>query len=442
MDESVIDAVRQAVTSDPANVALRTHLTQLLLDAEHLDEAWQHASTALAADPANTELLTLAARAGELTGHTTEADGYRTLLAALSGTNAPADTAPAAPPWHTPTEPASDEAPVELDEPERVPLHAGDVPDSVDDLLDLWDDSDAMPEPVVGEMHRDRVLLRDVGGMEHVKERLHTSFLNPMRNPELQAAFGMSMRGGLLLWGPPGCGKTFIAKAVAGELDANFYAVGLSDVLDMYIGSSERNITAVFETARRNAPCVLFLDEVDALGQKRTHLRGGSGSMRGVVNQLLQEMDGATSDNEGVFVLAATNHPWDIDSALLRPGRLDRSLLVLPPDTAARAAILELHLRSRPTDKIDFLKCARSTEGLSGADLAMVAEQATEYAMNASMKSGNIEPITMRQLGKAIKEVKPSYGPWVESARNYALFNNESGTYDELLAWLKGTKIR
>lgn len=451
MSETVIDAMRQAVIASPDNVELRTHLATLLLQSAQHEEAWEHACAALASEPANKSLLEVAADAGEACGHEDKAAGYRMLLNALT-TRSSGETKPATvpPPWRqtNPTINNEDDdavdpewTDVETNEvpPERTPIPAGQVPDSVDDLLDLWDDSDAMPEPTVGEMHRDRLLLRDVGGMEQVKERLNTSFLTPMRNPELQAAFGKSMRGGLLLWGPPGCGKTFIAKAVAGELDANFYSVGLSDVLDMWIGSSERNITSIFETARRNAPCVLFLDEVDALGQKRTHLRGGGG-MRGVVNQLLQEMDGATSDNEGVFVLAATNHPWDIDSALLRPGRLDRSLLVLPPDTAARAAILELHLRERPTQKVDYLKCAKATAGLSGADLALVAEQATEYAMTESMKSGSIEPISMRHLGRAVKEIKPSYGPWTESARNYALFNNESGKYDELLRWFKDNK--
>lgn len=419
MDDSVKNALEAAVAADPTNVALRSHLAQLLMESNDHEGAWEHAVAGLTTDPANIALLRIASGCGDAAGHPDEAAAYRTLADALTGKDS-----------NTPNEPTKVTA-------------TGPVPDSVDDLLDIWDENEGPAEPTVGEISRDRLLLADVGGMEEVKQRLHTSFLNPMRNPEMQAAFGKSMRGGLLLWGPPGCGKTFIAKAVAGELDANFYSVGLSDILDMYMGSSEQNIANIFDIARRNTPCVLFLDEVDAIGMKRTQLRGGGGSaMRGVVNQLLQEMDGANKDNEGVFVLAATNHPWDVDSALLRPGRFDRSLLVLPPDEGARAAILELHLRDRPTENVDFVKCARSTDGLSGADLALVAEQATELAMEQSIAKGSIVPITMKHLAKAIKATAPSYGPWVDSARNFAMFNNESGQYDDLINWLSKNKIR
>jgi SpoVK/Ycf46/Vps4 family AAA+-type ATPase len=117
----------------------------------------------------------------------------------------------------------------------------------------------------------------------------------------------------VLLYGPPGCGKTFLARAVAGELGARFFALGLNDVLDMWLGESERRLHDAFAAARRAAPCVLFLDELDALGQKRSHLRRSAG--RNVVNQLLAELDGAQADNEGLFVLAATNHPWDVDTS-------------------------------------------------------------------------------------------------------------------------------
>src|SRR5581483_7199199 len=128
--------------------------------------------------------------------------------------------------------------------------------------------------------------------------------------------------GGLLMYGPPGCGKTFIARALAGEMGAHFLAVSLADVLDMWIGQSERNVRELFNIARRSAPCVIFLDEVDALGQKRSQLRNSAA--RGTVNQLLSEMDGMQSTNDGVYVLGTTNHPWDVDVALRRPGRFDR----------------------------------------------------------------------------------------------------------------------
>ena len=302
---------------------------------------------------------------------------------------------------------------------------AGSVPD--DDPLSAYD------------VEIPTARLSDVGGMNDVKRRLDIAFLTPMRNPALREAYGKSLRGGLLLYGPPGCGKTFIARALAGELGARFASVSLADVLDMYIGTSERNVHSLFEAARRAAPCVLFLDELDALGLKRSHLRGGA--QRGSVNQLLTELDGIGSDNDGVFVLAATNAPWDIDPALRRPGRLDRMLLVLPPDAPARDAILRGQLARRPVAGVDVVKLVKQTEDFSGADLAHLVETATEYALEASSRSGQVQPVTMRELGAALKEVRPSTGAWFGAARNVAEFGNDHGDYDELLAYLKRRRM-
>jgi SpoVK/Ycf46/Vps4 family AAA+-type ATPase len=274
-----------------------------------------------------------------------------------------------------------------------------------------------------------------VGGLADVKKRLDASFLAPLRNPELRALYGKSLRGGLLLYGPPGCGKTFLAKAVAGELGAAFLHVSLADVLDMYIGQSERNVKELFEVARSSAPCVLFLDELDAIGQKRSLTRNSG--MRTTVNQLLTELDGVGSDNEGVFVLAATNHPWDVDPALRRPGRLDRTLLVLPPDLDAREAILRTHLRERPVERIDTRKLAKATDGFSGADLAHLCESASENALMDSVGSGTVRMIGMRDFDRALAEIRPSIGPWLETARNVALYANASGEYDDLAKWLR-----
>ena len=286
---------------------------------------------------------------------------------------------------------------------------------------------------------RTTLKLADVAGMNQVKQRLEAAFLAPMRNPELRKLYGKSLRGGLLLYGPPGCGKTFIARAVAGELGARFMAVSFADIIDMFVGQSERNIHELFEIARRNAPCVLFLDEVDAIGQKRSQLRNTP--MRSAVNQLLLELDDVGGGNEGVFLLAATNHPWDVDSALRRPGRFDRTLLVLPPDNAAREAIFRFHLRDRPVAGVNLGRLAKVTDGYSGADIAHICETASERALLDSINRGEARMIGQPDLEASAAEVKPSLGAWFDTARNVALFANEGGAYDDLADYLKKRRL-
>jgi len=261
------------------------------------------------------------------------------------------------------------------------------------------------------------------------------AFLAPLRNPEVRKMYGKKLKGGLLMYGPPGCGKTFLARAVAGEVRARFMNVGLSDVLDMYLGESERRLHELFETARRNAPTVIFFDEIDALGQKRSQQRNAG--TRNVVNQLLTEMDSVDADNEGVFVLGATNHPWDVDAALRRSGRFDRVVLVLPPDVPAREAILASHLAGRPTTGVDVKELAKATAHFSGADLAHLCESATELAMEEALRSGNAKPIAGAHFKAALKELRPTTRAWFETAKNYAMFANEGGMYDDLLAYIK-----
>lgn len=406
-DPSVIAALEAAIAADPANPALRIHLASLLVMSGDPARALEHAQAALATSPDDAEALMAARDAAQALGDTNRANSYARLLGI-------GDAAP---------RPAPDPGPEP--EPQAVTEGGPDfLPDDIDGLI---------------ETERPKVTLADVGGLEQVKARLDAAFLAPLRNPELRAYYGKSLRGGLLLYGPPGCGKTFLARAVAGELGAAFFSLGLSDVLDMWLGESERKLHDAFAAARRAAPCVLFLDELDALGQKRSHLRHSAG--RNVVNQLLAELDGAEADNEGVFVLAATNHPWDVDTALRRPGRLDRTVLVLPPDPPAREAILRNALAERPVEPVDLAKLVKRTNGCSGADLVHIVESASEAALQESVRTGEMRPITQRQLEQAAGEVAPSTRAWFGVAHNYALYANEAGQYDDLLAYIRTHKL-
>ncbi|MEU0403525.1 ATP-binding protein [Streptomyces sp. NPDC006197] len=443
-DESpLIRSLRAAVAAAPGDVPLRLHFAELLLAEGRHDEAVAEAAVALQHAPGDAAARALMVRA-----------------MGMPPAPAPVSEEPAAP--AAPAEaavPVAPAAPVESAPVPDEPAKSAPVPEEPAPSFD-WDAAEQQVQDLVGPRFLDdpqadgaagtagdaaawdvdapgAVRLADVGGMDEVKERLEAAFLAPMRNPELRRLYGKSLRGGLLLYGPPGCGKTFIARAVAGELGANFLTVSLSDVLDMWIGASEKNIHDIFETARRQAPCVVFLDELDALGAKRsrTHHSG----LRNVVNQLLTELDGIASGagNEGVFVLAATNVPWDVDIALRRPGRLDRTLLVLPPDAAARESILRYHLRERPIEAVDLGKLVKATEDFSGADLAHVCETAAEAALLDSARTGSVRLITTKDLLGAAKQIKPSTEPWFAAARNVAMFANEGGLYDDLLAHLK-----
>ncbi|MFS1702998.1 AAA family ATPase [Alteromonas sp. AMM-1] len=285
----------------------------------------------------------------------------------------------------------------------------------------------------------DVIYLNDVAGMEAVKKRLTLSFLAPLKHPELSKQFGKKVSGGLLLYGPPGCGKTYIARALAGELGAKFINVGMADILDMYVGESERKLHDIFQTARRNAPCVLFFDELDALGHKRTNLKNSG--MRTLVNQLLNEMDSVESNNKNVFVLGATNLPWDVDQALKRPGRFDRMVAVFPPDKVARKAIFEMNLSNTPVSGLSIDKLVDKTELYSGADIAHICQSAIENALEKSLELGQVKALDDKDFAAPLKEIKASALSWFESARNYALFANESGNFDELLEFIKAKKL-
>lgn len=282
---------------------------------------------------------------------------------------------------------------------------------------------------------REVVRFADVGGHEGIKDKIRKKIILPMQKPGLFARFRKKAGGGVLLYGPPGCGKTLLARATAGECNYTFLNVQISDVLDMYVGESERKLAALFEKARQAAPAVLFFDEVEALGAKRTH--GRDSNTAKLVSQFLAEMDGFASRNDNLLILGATNVPWAIDPAFRRPGRFDRVLFVPPPDRGAREAILHIHLDKRPlASNLDIAAIAAKTSSFSGADLQNLVETAVDLAIEATITTGRETALQQGHLLEALAEVKPTTLEWLTTARNHARYANEGGQYDEVLEFL------
>jgi SpoVK/Ycf46/Vps4 family AAA+-type ATPase len=211
-------------------------------------------------------------------------------------------------------------------------------------------------------------------------------------------------------------------------------AISITDILSKWLGESEQRLHQLFEQARRRSPAVIFIDEVDAIGGSRTN---AAASMAPIVNVLLTELDGVAAKNDNLMVLAATNTPWRVDDALRRPGRFDRILFVPPPDVPAREAILKIHLRDLPVEKLDFGKLAQLTDHFSGADLRAAVERASEKAIYQEMQTGRAAKLTRALLVEVIKERRPSTTEWLETARSYAAYANRSGLYDDLVEYFE-----
>jgi AAA+ superfamily predicted ATPase len=282
---------------------------------------------------------------------------------------------------------------------------------------------------------REVMTFTDVAGHDEVKAQISRKIVLPFAKPSLFQRFKKKAGGGVLMYGPPGCGKTLLARATAGECNAKFLSVHIPEILDMYIGQSEKRLAAAFVEARQSRPSVLFIDEIEALAARRKYATESTQAT--LVSTFLSEMDGVSASNEGVLILAATNVPWAIDTAFRRPGRFDKVIFVPPPDEGARRAILRLKLADRPQAKdlaIDAI--AAKTSGFSGADLEGLVETAVEIAIEESIKSDAVAPLTNAHLASALKEMKPSTLEWLSSARNYAKYANQGGLYDDVAEFL------
>lgn len=291
----------------------------------------------------------------------------------------------------------------------------------------------------IQQVSEEKLRFSSIVGMEALKKTIRLKIIEPYLNPSLFERFRASTGGGILLYGPPGCGKTMFARAVANECNAGFIAVGISDVLNMWLGESERNLATMFERARSRQPCVLFFDELDALAYSRS--KAGSASARMVVNEFLTQLDGMGRENRGVLVLAATNMPWDVDPAMKRPGRFSRQIFVPPPDASARRAMLDIKLTGVPVASLDLDDLARRTEQFSGADIDGLLELAKESALADSLARGAERALEQADFDAALTQVQASTLEWLRTVRNVVKYAGDDGTYQDVERYLKTCRM-
>lgn len=435
MTQSTIDSLREALKFSPDNIPLRLHLAETLFHLNRLEEAEKEYLEALGIEQNDKALIGLAKVYYRKEAYATcnviledllktQPDNLDVLLLYTRSSL---------------KENAWDNA---RDTYQRLLDHYPNFTDEeLDAQLRVRGQQSSYPEEEAGDeeispfMQKPDINFSDVSGMEQVKKEIEIKIIQPLRHPELYKAYGKKVGGSILLYGPPGCGKTMIAKATAGQVNAKFINVGLNDILDMWLGNSEKNLHRIFEYARKNTPCVLFFDEIDALGASRADMKQSAG--RNLINQFLQELDGVENDNTGILILGATNIPWHLDPAFRRPGRFDRMIFVPPPDQEARAAMLRIKLKNKPAENIDYESISKITPEFSGADIAAVIDMAVEEKLEASFLEGRPLPLNTKDLQNAAKKHKASTREWFSIAKNFALYANDAGLYDDILHYLK-----
>lgn len=264
-------------------------------------------------------------------------------------------------------------------------------------------------ESQFGAVERPKLRFKDIAGLNTVKEEIKLKMLYPFQHPEGAKRFRIKRGGGVLLWGPPGTGKTMMARAIAGEIDAAFFTVKPSEIMRKWVGDSEQNIQALFDTARAEPISIIFIDEIEALVPARKD--GDSNNvMARLVPQILTELAGFEDNQNPLLFIGATNEPWSLDPAILRPGRFDVKIYVGLPDVAAREKLLEIGFKDRPlASDVDFKALAGRLEGFSGADINYVCENAAQDAFKRAIFKAEENPkISMMDIEKSIDETKPS----------------------------------
>lgn len=264
----------------------------------------------------------------------------------------------------------------------------------------------------------------NVAGLKGIKEIINEAIVYPLKNPELAEKYGKTAGGGVVFYGPPGCGKTYIGKATAGECDAAFLNVKISDIMDMYVGNTEKNIHKIFETARKNTPSILFFDEIDGIGGRRDATQ--QSFEKRAINQFLMEMDGIEASNKGVLTIGSTNAPWYLDPALRRAGRFSRFIYFPEPDKKTRQEVFKLMMKDKPVDKgVNYGRLARLTEGYSIADIKQVCEEAAAIPWKQALKTGQERRIRMKDFMEASRRFKSSLPAWYNSVRRFLIEEKE-----------------
>ncbi len=276
----------------------------------------------------------------------------------------------------------------------------------------------------------------DIGGLEDVKREVKNALMVPLLEPEMATKYGVKPSKGLLLFGPPGCGKTLMLKAVASDLNVEMIGVKCSDVMSKWYGESEGLIASLYEEARARSPCILFFDEIDAIAKRRDFYSTDDVTPR-VLSIMLSEMDGM-DDAEGIIIVATTNMPDLVDPALMRPGRFDKVIYVPPPDKASRGEILKVHLKGKfVSDNIDTGTLAKSTKGFSGADLANLVREASSFGLERALETRKPQPITMQDLVKVLDELKPSI-----TSKMIKMYDKLRAEYERKTKNKKGKKVK
>ncbi|MBI4147965.1 ATP-binding protein [Candidatus Woesearchaeota archaeon] len=275
------------------------------------------------------------------------------------------------------------------------------------------------------------VSFKDIAGMDAVKEEIRLKLIAPLKYPEVFAKYGKQVGGGILMYGPPGCGKSLLAEATAGEAGVPFFNVKASSLKSKYVGETEKNIANLFVEARKHEAAIIFFDEFEALGADRN--KTSFSFEKNFVSQLLTELDGVGSKNQRLLVIAATNLPWEIDLALRRDGRFGTAIFIPPPDASARKEMLQMMLKSCPTQGIEYDELMRLTDGFSGAEMKGLVDRSIEMPLKEFIQTNRLRPVAHSDVLASLKKIHPASKKWFGDAKRRLQEFADDPLYNEMM---------